>query len=423
MSKKMILLVIFGLLSAILAGCGAAKEEGKKETETEPDKVTLTIRNPKVEIATEFEQMVSAYEKEHPGVDITVETIGGAADDYSDITAKLAAGAGPDIFTNLGNDAAKEWLRYLEDLSGEPWVKRASDRVLGGITLDGNVYGMPMNIEGFGIVYNRELFEKAGISSPPSTFSELKDAARKLDAAGIMPFANGYYEDWKLGHHMASVAFAQQDGGFIEGMNDGSASFEENPLFQDLFSLLDLTVRYGNERPTKTDYYTELDLFTDGKAAMALQGNWIQPLLDGKDISTGIFPVPLNDQSESRILAGVPGYWVINKQSSPEKKQEAKRFLDWMVSSRKGQEFMTEKFHFIPAFRDIPVTDLGPLGQETLNLIKETDTFNWSSFSPCLKKEMGEIMQAQINQEISRQQALETFDRTWNQGTCPSPSS
>ncbi|WP_175991478.1 ABC transporter substrate-binding protein [Bacillus sp. Marseille-Q1617] len=422
MKKKLLKAFIIGFISVTLTACGETKEE-IKESEPEEEKVTLTIRNPKVEIASEFEQMVSTYEEENPGVAIKVETVGGAADDYSDITAKLAAGEGPDIFTNLGRAAAKEWRRFLEDLSDEPWVNRTSENVLSGITLDNKVYGMPMNIEGFGIVYNRDLFQKAGITSLPSTYPELEEAASKLDRKGIMPFANGYYEDWKLGHHMASVAFVQADKGFTQGLDNGSTSFRDNPSFQDLFSLIDLTVRYGNERPARTDYYTELELFTEGKAAMILQGNWIQPLLEGKDIPVGMFPVPLNDRKEGRVLAGVPGYWVINSQSSPEEKREAKKFLNWMVSSEKGQGYMTEKFHFIPAFKDIPVKDIGPLGEETLQLIKETDTFNWSSFSPCIKKEMGEIMQDYINEASSRQVALEQFDKAWKEGACLSSSS
>ncbi|WP_201715669.1 ABC transporter substrate-binding protein [Rossellomorea arthrocnemi] len=413
---------IIGFLSVTLTACGGEQEK-KKESQPEEDKVTLTIRNPKVEIASEFEQMVSAYEGEHPGVAIKVETVGGAADDYSDITAKLAAGRGPDIFTNLGREAAKEWSRFLEDLSEEPWVDRASENVLSGITLNNKVYGMPMNIEGFGIVYNRELFASAGITSPPSTYRELEEAAAKLEGKGIMPFANGYYEDWKLGHHMVSVAFAQSERGFTQGLEDGSASFSEDAAFQDLFTLIDLTVRYGNKRPTSTDYYTELEQFTEGKAAMILQGNWIQPLLEGKTISAGMFPVPLGDREESRILAGVPGFWVINSQSSPEEKREAKKFLNWMVSSEKGKAYLTEEFHFIPAFKDIPVKDIGPLGKETLKLINETDTFNWSSFSPCSKREMGEIMQDYIDKESSRQEALEEFDMAWKEGACLSSTS
>ncbi len=71
----------------------------------------------------------------------------------------------------------------------------------GSITVDGKVYGMPMNIEGFGVIYNKALFQKAGINELPDTYTELVEAASQLKKVGVTPFANGYYEEWKLGHH------------------------------------------------------------------------------------------------------------------------------------------------------------------------------------------------------------------------------
>ncbi len=418
--KKPILVLLSTLIvsSIALSACEGRDEQQEAHTEKKP--VTLTVRNPKVEIANEFEQMAKQYEEAHPGVRIKVETVGGASDDYSDITAKLTAGKGPDIFTNIGNEAMKEWIRYLEDLSDEPWVDDASPHTLDGITLDGKVYGAPMSIEGFGVVYNRDLFKEAGITEPPKTFSELEAAARRLSSKGITPFANGYYEDWKLGHHLTSVAFAEEGPVFVKALNEKGTHFADSEEFNRLFSLIDLTVRYGNTAPATTDYYTEVDLFKEGKVAMILQGNWVEPLLG--DAPTGIFPLPLNDRGDAKMIAGVPSYWVINKQSSGLKKKEAKRFLRWMVSSEKGQEYMTERFRFIPAFKNVPVSDLGSLGKETYSLISENRTFNWSSFSPCIKKEFGEIMKAYINKESTRQQALKGFDEAWNEGACAAPS-
>ncbi|NEU35875.1 extracellular solute-binding protein, partial [bacterium LRH843] len=81
----------------------------------------------------------------------------------------------------------------------------------------------------------------------------------------------------------------------------------------------------------------------------------------------GIFPVPLNDKANSKILTGVPNYWVVNKKASSIKKREAKKFLNWMVSSSEGQQFMTERFGFAPAFKHIKTNDIGPISKEVLN--------------------------------------------------------
>lgn len=57
---------------------------------------------------------------------------------------------------------------------------------------DGKVYAYPLRQEFLGIFYNTDLFAKAGIKEVPTTFSELKEDCKKLQDAGITPFAATY---------------------------------------------------------------------------------------------------------------------------------------------------------------------------------------------------------------------------------------
>ena len=79
------------------------------------------------------------------------------------------------------------WIDRLEDLSDQPWVNDLVDMAKEPMTKDGKVYGMPMNLEGWGYIYNKDLFEQAGITELPKTYAQLEDAAKKLEAAGITP--------------------------------------------------------------------------------------------------------------------------------------------------------------------------------------------------------------------------------------------
>ncbi len=47
---------------------------------------------------------------------------------------------------------------YVEDLSDQEWLKNAVDGSLDDVTLDGKVYGIPVSVEGYGLVYNKEIF-------------------------------------------------------------------------------------------------------------------------------------------------------------------------------------------------------------------------------------------------------------------------
>ena len=58
-----------------------------------------------------------------------------------------------------------------------------------GITSDGAVYGLPLYLEGYGFLYNKDYFEEAGISEVPLTLTELEQAVKKLEDAGIPPIS------------------------------------------------------------------------------------------------------------------------------------------------------------------------------------------------------------------------------------------
>ncbi|PLR65601.1 ABC transporter substrate-binding protein [Bacillus sp. UMB0893] len=420
MINKILSTFLIGIVSLSLSACQTADEASPERPEKAERKITLDVRNPKVEISTQFEEMTLAYERENPHVKIRVHTVGGAMDDLADLKAEMATGTGPDIFTNTGYENVKLWQTYLEDLSGEPWVEHAYKDALAPVSLDGNIYGMPINLEGYGFIYNKDLFKQAGINELPKTLSELTEAAEKLQKAGFIPFATGYYEDWKLGDHLMNIAFAQQEdpAAFINNLNSGTEQIDTNQKFNDLLNLLDLTIKYGNDNPLTTDYTMEVNLFTSGKAAIIQQGNWIQPMIDqaSPNMNIGFMPIPINDQPVNETLVvNVPNYWAVNKQTTPEKKKEAKKFLNWMVSSETGKRFMTEKFKFIPAFNNIKSDDLGPLAEETLLNYKKGKTVpsNWFDFPVGIREEFGAATQLYVGKQLDRNQLLDEYQKSW----------
>ena len=421
MIKKISSFCLVGLVMLSLSACQSKPESKTKDTESQEQEITLTVRNPKVEIASQFERLVKVYEKEHSHVNIQVHTVGGVMDNLADLKAQLAAGNGPDIFTNKGYNNAKRWMKYLEDLSDQPWVAHAYEDTLTPMKVNNHIYGMPLNLEGYGFIYNKDLFRKAGIHTLPSTLPELITAAKKLEKTGVTPFATGYYEKWKLGDNLMNIAFAQQEHPveFIEALQDGKAQIEGDQTFKDLIHLVDVTLKYGNDHPLRTDYTMEMNLFTSGKAAMMIQGNWVQPLIDQRapNMNIGIFPIPINDQSNpSSLMVDVPNYWVINKQSTPEKKEEAKKFLNWMISSNQGKKFLKEQFKFIPAFQNIKADESNPLAAKILKDYKKGNTVpaHWFQFPVEVKKRFGADMQFYIDKQINREQLLRKLQKSWD---------
>lgn len=412
--------VVTTAMVVALAACGGGtlNSDDSKDSGSSKDGKTLNVFQFKAEIAKDMEKMAKDYEKE-TGVKVVVQTVGGGSDYGAALKSQFASGNEPDVFNNGGFTEAKTWQDKLEDLSDEKWVSDLTDLSKEPMTIDGKLYGMPMNLEGYGFIYNKEIFKKAGISELPKTLTELTEASEKLKADGVTPFSIGYGEWWILGNHLLNIPVAQQDDPdqFIADLNAGKGKFEDNKQFKEFMNLFDLTIKYGNKNPLTTDYNTQVSQFAEGKTAMIQQGNWAQQLITdvNPDIEMGFIPMPINDDKEKmdRLPVGVPNNWVVNKNSK--NKEEGKKFLEWMATSETGKDYMVNKFKFIPAFKSIEAADLGPLADDIIKYSKEDKTisWNWFKYPDGAVNEMGAIMQAYVGKQKTSEEMLQDFTKTW----------
>ncbi|NMO98093.1 ABC transporter substrate-binding protein [Paenibacillus lemnae] len=414
-------LVMVLALSALLAGCGGSKESGGTAGSGGEGTKTLKIFQFKVEIAEALNQMKAEYEKEHPGIKLDIQTVGGGSDYASALKAKFASGDEPDLFNVSGYRDLDTWFEKVEDLSDQPWVDDVVDVAKEPMTKDGKLYGQPMAIEGYGIIYNKNLFQQAGITELPTTLSELEAAARQLQEAGITPFVNGYQENWILANHLLNIGFAHQEDpdGFVKSLNEGKGTIKGNGVMDEWINLFDLTMKYGQKNPLTTDYNTEITTFATGEAAMTQNGNWTQVQIDGinPELNIGLLPMPINDNAEQndKLPVGVPNNWVVNKNSGM--KDEAKEFLNWLVTSETGKKYITEDFKFIPAFKSIEANSelLGDLGTDVMKYSQDGKALSWefNKFPDGGMNEFGSIMQGYVAGNVNKDQLFEALDQAW----------
>jgi len=367
-----------------------------------------------------YKEFAKDFEKQNPNVTVTTETIGGGTQWQTILKSKFAAGEGPDIFPVEGTAQYHLWSDYIADLSGQPWIKNAVPFALQSLNIDGKQMGMPVNLEGYGYIYNKDIFQKVGITQLPKTLSELQAAAEKIKAAGITPFATGYATWWVTGLHLINVPFAQQPDpqGFIDKLNAGNAKMADNKLFQDLKNVVDLTVKYGEKNPLTTDHNKQVQLFANGQVAMIQQGVWKEvPIFDANpDANIGLLPIPLNDSPQmNRIPVGVPFYFVVNKTSPQDVQDAAKKFLDFLVDSKTGQTYMTQKFGFIPAYKGVSSEGLHGVGKDILTYAGEDKTIPWvfGKFPDGFANEVSNNIQAYVANQQDWNTTLEHLDAAW----------
>ncbi|WP_203248905.1 ABC transporter substrate-binding protein [Sporosarcina beigongshangi] len=368
-----LLSVIFLSIFA-LVGCTPAEDGETEKTEATGDQVTIDIFQFKVEIKDQFESLVKVYEKENPNVKINVKTVGGGNDYGASLKTSFSSGEEPDIFNVGGPSAVEEYKEYLADVSDTAAVAASLDGTLTAVQDGDKVLGLPFNQEGYGLIFNKSILDKAGINPDEIiTFADLQEAVELLDSKkadlGIdAVFALPAKELWVLGDHISNMFIAPEFNNDIsEAYKAETIAFEKG---DELKRYLDLQNKYSVQPILSLDYSQQVEqLFSLERVAMIQQGNWVYNSVYDMDSELaengiGILPVPV-EGFEGKIPAGVPMFWAVNGKSDPAKVQASKDFLDWMYTSETGKTAVLEDFKFIPAYKGYDATKISdPLSQK-----------------------------------------------------------
>ncbi len=420
MKQKKLLAVLVLVLA--VAGFGfAAGQADEAGGGTGPEPVEIDVFQSKTVIAEQFESLAAEFEEANPNITVNVETVGGSADWQTILKSRFTADEGPVVYNIEGPADYELWSENIADLSGEAFTEEGVPSALAPLTIDGNAYGAPVNFEGYGYIYNKDMFEDAGIDEAPTSFSELEAAAQQLEDAGYTAFSTGYGTWWVLGFHMLNVAFAQQDDPqqFIQDLSSGDASMADNEIFQDLQQLVDLTVEYGEDNPLATDHNQQVQMLANGSVAMIQQGIWKEgSLLEANpDLNMGVVPLYINDDAKmDRIPVGVPWYFVVNEQASEAQQEAGKEFINFMMVSDTGQRYAVEEFGYIPAYQDVSAEGLGGVGQGILAYAGQDKTIPWTmgqwpdGFD---QQDAFNNLQAYVDGQQSWDETLQALDDAW----------
>lgn len=388
---------LFLTLTALffIFACSGKKEESvTAETKKTDAKVTVDIFQFKVEAKDALEKAAKEYMAKNPNVTISVQTVGGGSDYGAALRNQFASGKEPAIFNIGGRQDAKDWLAKLEDLSSVNVTTQAFPGTLDSVTIDGKVLAIPFNQEGYGLIVNKAVLEKAGINVDSlKSYKALEDAIKLLDSKkselGLdAVIAYPTKETWVTGLHTSNVAIGQEFKSVVEAFDAPELKFTYAPQLK---KIIDLQVKYGYKPSgdvksmNSVDYATQVEKeFSMGKVAMIQQGNWAYGSIEGIDPELAknitIIPLSLEGGKEDSIPVGVPNYWAINKDKDDNTKAAAKAFLDWLYTSPEGKKMIIEDFKFIPAYKGYEAAELqpkDPLAAAILKYSQEGKTTPW----------------------------------------------
>ena len=193
---------------ALLAGCGGGDESA--DPTSGKAKGTITVWAPGVE-GEKLPELARDFEKENPGVKVKVTPI--AIDQAHDkILTSIAGGKTPDV-SWVGSTWMGEFAKTgaLDEAPSSIDQSQFFQGARDAVTVDGKAYGVPWHVETRLLYYRTDIAKKAGITSPPKTWDELKEMARALQSKGGAKYginlSTNNWQEW--------APFVWQNGGEI----------------------------------------------------------------------------------------------------------------------------------------------------------------------------------------------------------------
>ncbi len=275
LSQKQVVFIIAGAVLAI--GIFALIFLNLRPTASKGPALTLKVWG--TESSGALQQVIDTY----PYAQVSYTQID-PAHYQSELLAALAAGNGPDVF-EIGN---RDLPRFEDILSPFPssssvfGIEQLSqlfpDVVAQDFVANGRIYGLPLSIDTLAMLYNKDLFNAAGIAEPPATWDEFDADVAKLravDAAGGLLQAGA-----AIGGSSASIPHAAdllalimlQNGTTMTNSAGTSASFASAANKSPGLAAFKFYLQFANPA---SPYYTWNDSFPSG-------GNAFDSFAEGK---------------------------------------------------------------------------------------------------------------------------------------------
>lgn len=368
MKKKMLSLLLTGaMLACMLTGCGKGEEqavqsqteEGNAQAEEETssvdisaeeqgeESVTITYANFNASGGNEetLAKMYEAFHEEYPNITVDIETIG--YDDYfTQMQTRVAGNTAPDCYElNIENFAAYANKGVLAELTGID-VSGYNATALSAFNINGKQYGVPGNFSNVVLIYNKDLFDQAGVDYPTNdwTWDDALDACGKISALGDDIY--GIYQPITFNEFFKVAA---QYGGSV--LNEDKTEFTINsPENLAAAEMMINKITETNVQPTDAQMggMGDWDLFESGRLGMIPTGIWaFGAFTDACDFNWDICVEPGGTQKATHFFSNA---LVLNAES--DKKEAAATWINWLASSDTAAQMRIDAGWDLPAISD-----------------------------------------------------------------------
>ena len=431
---KLVMLLLMVFMAFTIAGCGNAKK----------DKGSVYYLNFKPEVADVWEEIAQTYTKE-TGVEVRVITA--ASGTYEQVLqSEIAKREAPTLFQINGPIGYENWSEFCLDLKDTDLYSHLLDKNL-AVEKDGGVYGIPYVVEGYGIIYNDSIMKKyfalpnkaVSISSAEeiNSYELLKAVAEDMTAHKAELGIEGVFastslssgEDWRWQTHLMNMPiyyeFADKN---VSDLEEIDFTYADN--FKNIF---DLYVNNSCTDKTQLGGKTvndSMEEFAQGKVAMVQNGNWAWgqvSSIDGnvvaeEDIKFLPIYIGVDGEEKQGLCIGTENYFSVSSWATEEDQKATIDFMEWLFTSEKGKDFVTNKLGFIAPFDtfedDEKPTD--PLAQQVIAAMSDENhqsvSWNFTAFPGQLfKDQFGADLLSYAKEELTWEEVVNNVKTQWKE--------
>jgi raffinose/stachyose/melibiose transport system substrate-binding protein len=266
-----------------------------------------------------FQAVADAYTKAHPNVTFKILPIQNEQLDTK-LALGLESGNPPDIIQSNGGGKLRAFINAgkIQDITDatKPWISTIGATGAGWMN-NGKVYGIPFSLGVVGFWYNKDQFSKAGITTPPATWTDLIADIGKLKAASETPIAVGAKDKWPNAFFWDYLAVRECSKDVLtkaaETLKiDDPCWTKAGTDLQQLVAAKPFQTGFLGT-PAQTGAGSSAGLIANDKAAMELQGHWDPGVMSGltknKDFASNLswFPFPSIDGAPGVAGAALGG--------------------------------------------------------------------------------------------------------------------
>lgn len=366
-----------------IAACGGSSNNGSSggpaPAAYNGKPVTITFwhpfTSPEIQV---MNQLIANFEKLYPKIHVVSR---GSISD-ANIIAAIRSGNPPDLTMSNSAENLGEYCGTGAWINLTPYIHR--DHLSANVfpaavrnfsQYNGDRCALPDLADAYGLYYNKAMFAKAGITSPPKTFTQLTQDAEKLTqfnpdgsikVAGFVPLST-FYENPAA--HYAPLWNAHWD-------QNGKSALATDPTWAKYMmwerQLIDF---YGASKLTKFvsgagNEFSPNNDFETGKVAMEMDGEWRVHFIkaDGAKVQYATAPMPV-DPSQPNLYGA--GYTTGNVLGIP--RGAAHPAAAWLLA--KYLAFNTGAIeHFANGLDNVPTLN-SALSDPTLSNDPEFETF------------------------------------------------